>query len=104
MLAQVGGVLFAPAAKLIAIRLVQQLLLEALYRKVIVPLTVGQQMPGKSAHSNSRALMLLLNIPFLCESMAWAYYARRCAGFFPVYQRRASVCQCLLKEGEKSLA
>jgi hypothetical protein len=36
--------------------------------------------------------------------MAWAYYARRCAGFFPVYQRRARVCQCLLKEGEKSLA
>lgn len=24
--------------------------------------------------------------------------------FFPVYQRRARVCQCLLKEGEKSLA
>ena len=47
MLAQVGGVLFAPAAKLIAIRLMQQLLFETLYRKVIVPLTVGQQMPGK---------------------------------------------------------
>jgi hypothetical protein len=47
MLAQVGGGLFALAAKLIAIRLVQQLLFETLYRKVIVSLTVGQQMPGK---------------------------------------------------------
>ena len=44
MLAQVGGGLLALTAKLIAIRLVQQLLFEALHRKVIVPLTVGQQM------------------------------------------------------------
>ena len=47
MFAQVCGGLLVLAAKLIAIRFVQQLLFETLYRKVIVPLTVGQQMPGK---------------------------------------------------------
>jgi len=32
--------------------------------------------------------MLLLNIPFLCESMVWAYYARRCAGFFLGFSKK----------------
>lgn len=44
MLVQIGGGLLALAAKLVAVRLVQQLLFEALHRKVIVPLAVGQQM------------------------------------------------------------
>jgi len=35
--------------------------------------------------------MLLLNIPFLCESMAWAYYARRCAGFFLGFSKKGKI-------------
>ncbi len=47
MFAQVCGGLLVLAAKLIAIRFVQQLLFETLHRKVLVSLTMGQQMPGK---------------------------------------------------------
>ena len=47
MSAQVCGGLLVLAAKLIAIRFVQQLLFETLHRKVLVSLTMGQQMPGK---------------------------------------------------------
>ena len=47
MFAQVCGGLLVLAAKLIAIRFVQQLLFETLHRKVLVSLTMGEQMPGK---------------------------------------------------------
>ena len=56
MLVQIGGGLLALAAKLVAVRLVQQLLFEALHRKVIVPLAVGQQMSSKQrAQQQQRA-------------------------------------------------
>ena len=47
MFAQVCGGLLVLAAKLIAIRFVQQLLFEALYREVFMSLFAGQQMAGK---------------------------------------------------------